>query len=126
MLPRWEHGCRYLCKPFLSNINQYIYGIYEIYYISLQHKSNLTSMITATVPSRKKLIDLKDETFKALSVMAVQRGTNLKNFIETILDRVADDYDDALQYQTLSKTDPDGKQPLTPSEQSDFENWLGV
>ncbi len=83
-------------------------------------------MITATMPTKKKLIDLKDDTFKALSVMAVQRGTNLKKFIENILDRVADDYDDKLLYDYLSKTEPKGKLPLSDSEQAEFENWLGV
>ena len=83
-------------------------------------------MITATIPTKKKLIDLKDDTFKALSVMAVQRGTNLKKFIENILDRVADDYDDKLLYDYLSKTEPKGKLPLSDSEQEEFEIWLGV
>lgn len=69
-------------------------------------------MITATLPSKKKLIDLKEDTFKALSIMAVRHGTNLKNFIETILDKVADDYDDAHLYEYLSKNEPDGKQSI--------------
>lgn len=83
-------------------------------------------MITATIPTKKKLIDLKDDTFKTLSVMAVQCGTNLKKFIENILDRVAEDYDDKLLYDYLSKTEPKGNQPLSDSEHAEFENWLGV
>lgn len=83
-------------------------------------------MITATLQSKKKLIDIKEDTFKALSSMAVQQGTNLKNFIESILDKVAVDYDDTQLYEYLSKTDLEGKQPLSSKEKKDFENWLGV
>lgn len=83
-------------------------------------------MITSALSSKKKLIDLKEDTFKALSIMAIQHGTNLKNFIETILDKVADDYEDTLMYEYLSKTDMEGKQLLDEKEQKDFENWLGI
>ena len=87
---------------------------------------NPISMLLSAVPSKRKIINIKEDTFKALSVMAVQHGTNLKSFIESILDRVADEYDDKLLYEYLSKTDPEGEQPLTASEQQAFENWLGV
>ena len=83
-------------------------------------------MITSALSSKKKLIDLKEDTFKALSIMAIQHGTNLKNFIETILDKVADDYEDTLMYEYLSKTDIEGKQLLDEKEQKDFENRLGI
>lgn len=83
-------------------------------------------MITATVQPKKKLIELKEDTFKSLSIMAIHQGTNLKRFIENILDKVASDYDDTLLYDHLSKSDPDGKLSLTQEEKSDFENWLGV
>ena len=40
-------------------------------------------MSTVSVtPSKRKIIDLKDDTFKTLSIMAIQKGTNLKNYIE--------------------------------------------
>ena len=32
----------------------------------------------ATITYKKKIIDLKEDTFKALSVMAARQGTNLK------------------------------------------------
>ncbi len=35
----------------------------------------------ATVTYKKKIIDLKEDTFKALSVMAARQGTNLKKLI---------------------------------------------
>ena len=83
-------------------------------------------MITATVAPKKKLIDLKEETFKSLSVMAIHQGTNLKRIIEKILDEVAIDYEETLLYEHLSKSAPEGKQKLDMREQDAFENWLGV
>ena len=46
-------------------------------------------MSTVSVtPSKRKIIDLKDDTFKTLSIMAIQKGTNLKNYIEDILNGI--------------------------------------
>lgn len=84
-------------------------------------------MITTAIPARKKkIIDLKEDTFKSLSIMAIQHGTNLKNFIEVILDNVASDFDDEKLYAHLLQTQPEGKEPLSAKEQEDFERWLGV
>lgn len=83
-------------------------------------------MITAELQSKKKIIDLKEDTFKALSIMAIQHGTNLKKFIEKILDNVADNYDDTSLYEHLSKVDPEGKQRISSTEKADFESWLGL
>jgi hypothetical protein len=33
----------------------------------------------------RKLIDLDGATFKALSIMAIEAGTNLKGYIESVL-----------------------------------------
>lgn len=105
----------------------YISRIYEIHYIYLLLNSQKQKiMIATTIQSRKKLIDLKESTFKSLSVMAIHEGTNLKRFIENILDKAAADFDDSLLYEHLSKTDPEGKQALGLQEKADFENWLGV
>ena len=66
----------------------------------------------ATILQRKKkIIDLKGDTFRSLSVMAASKGLNLKNFIEGLLDKVAEEYDDNKANET---------------EKEDFENWLGV
>lgn len=83
-------------------------------------------MSTATLQSRKKLIDIKEDTFRTLSIMAVQQGTNLKNFIETLLENAASNYDEERLYSYLSEKDPEGKQPLDGEEQDKFETWLGV
>lgn len=39
--------------------------------------------------TRKKIIDLKESTFKALSFQAVEAGKPLKNYIESSLDELA-------------------------------------
>lgn len=83
-------------------------------------------MGATTVNSRKKIIDLKDETFKALSMLAVQNGTNLKHYIETTLDRIAENYADKNLYAYMEKNYPDGKEPLNDTEKKQFEDWLGV
>lgn len=82
-----------------------------------------TSPVIAT---KKKLIDIKDDTFKVLSVMAVQKGTNLKNLIEELLEKIANEYNDEKLYKYLLDNDSEGKQILSDVEQSDFEKWLGI
>lgn len=59
-------------------------------------------------PTKRKIIDLDDNTFKTLSIMAIQNGTNLKKYIETILNEIAEDYEDAKIYARLSEE----RQPL--------------
>lgn len=78
------------------------------------------------VATRKKIIDIKDDTFKVLSVMAVQKGTNLKNLIEELLEKIANEYNDEKLYKYLLDNDSEGKQLLSDVEQSDFEKWLDL
>ena len=63
----------------------------------------------ATVTHRRKIIDLKEDTFKALSVMAARQGTNLKKLIENLLDKTAEEYDDSEAYRYLSENYPTGR-----------------
>lgn len=84
-------------------------------------------MNTAKIsPSKRKIIDLDDNTFKTLSIMAIQKGTNLKNYIETLLNDIAENYEDAKIYAKLSKEQPEGLIPVGKEEQDEFEKWLGV
>ena len=84
-------------------------------------------MSTVSVtPSKRKIIDLKDDTFKTLSIMAIQKGTNLKNYIEDILNSIAEDYEDAKLYAKLRKEQPEGLIRASKEEQEDFEKWLGA
>ena len=65
-------------------------------------------MSTVSVtPSKRKIIDLKDDTFKTLSILAA--------------------YDeDAKLYAKLRKEQPEGLIRANKEEQEDFEKWLGV
>lgn len=83
-------------------------------------------MTTTTVQSKKKIIDISGNTFRALSVMAASRGTNLKKFIESVLDSVAEAYDENQQYAWLVENVPEGKEKASEEEKADFESWLGV
>lgn len=80
----------------------------------------------ALSPSKRKIIDLDENTFKTLSIMAIQKGTNLKNYIEELLNEIAEDYEDAKIYAKLSKERPEGNIMLNEQEKADFEKWLGV
>ena len=81
---------------------------------------------TTLSPSKRKIIDLDDTTFKTLSIMAIEEGTNLKNYIEKVLSEIADNYEDSKFYAKLSKERPEGHVILNQHEKTDFENWLGV
>lgn len=97
--------------------------MYNMYSVSLLKMQKMDVVIPT---SKRKVIDLKDDTFRLLSVMAAQQGTNLKRFIENLLDRAAEEYDDAAIYRLLSEKRPEGKIKLNSQEKKDFENWLGL
>lgn len=80
----------------------------------------------ATVTYKKKIIDLKEDTFKALSVMAARQGTNLKKLIENLLDKTAEEYDDNEAYRYMTENYPDGQVKLDKNERKEFMDWLGV
>ena len=77
-------------------------------------------------PSKRKIINLDESTFKTLSIMAIENGTNLKNYIEKLLSDIADNYEDARLYAKLSKERPEGHVMLNEQEKAEFEDWLGV
>ena len=81
---------------------------------------------TTLSPSKRKIIDLDDTTFKTLSIMAIEEGTNLKNYIEKVLSEIADNYEDSKLYAQRRKEHTEGHVILNQQEKTDFENWLGV
>ena len=65
---------------------------------------------TTLSPSKRKIINLDETTFKTLSIMAIEEGTNLKNYIEKLLSDIADTYEDSKLYakkidETLKRID---------------------
>ena len=82
---------------------------------------------SATQPAmRLKVIDIKPDTFRALSVIAASRGTNLKHFIESSLDELVESYDDAAVYRYLQQTDPEGIEMVSEDKQDAFEKKYGL
>ena len=81
---------------------------------------------TTLSPSKRKIINLDEETFKTLSIMAIEERTNLKNYIEKLLSDIAYNYEDSKLYAKLNKERPEGHVILNQQEKDDFENWLGV
>ena len=83
-----------------------------------------TTVSTARSNSHRKLIDIPENVFQALSIKAAAMGTNLKRYIEELLRREVEDMEDAEVYRYLVATRPEGKVMLDEKEQADFENWL--
>lgn len=100
--------------------------IYIIYIVYISYICKKDGIMEATVTYKKKIIDLKEDTFKVLSVMAARQGTNLKKLIENLLDKKAEEYDDSEAYRYMSENYPDGQVKLEKNERKEFMDWLGV
>ncbi len=74
---------------------------------------------------KRKNIDLSEETFRALSVLAAANGKNLKVYIEAILDDEAKILKEESVYYEFLK-DKESQELISSDEKVAFENWLGV
>ena len=83
-------------------------------------------MATTALQSKRIIIDLSEDTFRSLSIMAANKGTNLKNRIEGLLEKAAEAYDENNQYAWLSENISEGKEMVGEEEKKAFESWLGV
>lgn len=83
-------------------------------------------MHTTTLKTKRKNIDIREDVFHFLSIKAAASGTNLKNYIEKLLEKEVEDMDETATYQYLCATRPDGSAMLNEEESKEFENWLGV
>ncbi len=83
--------------------------------------------MSATIISNKKRknIDLSEDTFRALSVLASANGKNLKAYIETILNNEAKMLTEEMIYRDFLKN-PESKEIVSSDEKSAFEAWLGL
>ena len=79
-----------------------------------------------TVSAKRKLIDIPDDTFRKLSIMAAAEGNSLKAFIENLLITEASFVNDEEIYRELLQSEPDGKIMASVEEQGAFEKWLKV
>ena len=113
-------------RPFRGTPKILKSNIYTVYIIYILYICIKDGIMEATVTYKKKIIDLKEDTFKALSVMAARQGTNLKKLIENLLDKTAEEYDDSEAYRYMTENYPDGKVKLEKNERKEFMDWLGV
>lgn len=75
----------------------------------------------------RKLIDLPDNTIKALQLRATTEGVSLKKYMEDILIKKSEEHlTDEQLYELMLMMYPDGKEKLDESEKAEFESWLGV
>lgn len=54
-------------------------------------------MATTALQLKKITIDLSEDTFHRLSIMAANKGANLKTLIEVLLEKTAEAYDENKQ-----------------------------
>ena len=83
-------------------------------------------MNNTEVHTRRKNIDIREDVYRFLSIKAAASGTNLKNYIEALLEKEVEDMNEAATYQYLCTVRPDGDVELSEEETKDFENWLGL
>lgn len=84
-------------------------------------------MITNSLTkSRRKNIDISPDTFRTLSIKAAEKGTNLKKYIEWILDNKAEEEEDLFLFNNYVKDNPDCWNLLDEEEQSKFEKEIGL
>ena len=86
----------------------------------------LCIMNTAAVRTKRKNIDIREDVYRFLSIKAAASGTNLKSYIESLLEKEVEDMNEAATYQYLCNVRPDGDVELSEEETKDFENWLGL
>ena len=97
-----------------------------VYIVYVCNKIKFRLMATTALQSKRLIIDLSEDTFRSLSIMAANKGTNLKNLIEGLLDKAAEEYDENKQYAWLSENISEGKEMVGEEEKKAFESWLGV
>lgn len=83
-------------------------------------------MATTALQSKRLIIDLSEDTFRSLSIMAANKGTNLKSLIEGLLEKAAEAYDENKQNAWLSENISEGKEMVGEEEKKEFESWLGI
>jgi hypothetical protein len=72
------------------------------------------------IVTKRKLIDLKPETEKNLRLIAVNYGQNLKSYIESVLDELANEDELLIALSNV----PEANEVLSESEKKTFINSL--
>jgi|WetSurMetagenome_2_1015567.scaffolds.fasta_scaffold775307_2 hypothetical protein len=74
---------------------------------------------------KRKNVDLTQEDFRALSIMAAANGQNLKSFIEDLLAREAKKLQEEPVFMELLKA-TEVKEVIPPDEKKRFEEKQGL
>lgn len=85
-----------------------------------------TISTSSSQPSHRKLIDIPEDVFRALSIKATAMGLNFKKYIEQLLMDEANEMEDAELYRYLASTRPEGKEMVCESEKDDFMRRNGI
>lgn len=99
------------------------YNLYILYTQCIFAIKNMSAI--SLVSKRRKNIDLSEDTFRALSVLASANGKNLKAYIETILNDEAKMLNEEMIYREFLK-DQESQEIVSSEEKESFEKWLGV
>jgi predicted transcriptional regulator len=75
---------------------------------------------------RKMVISLRPDTYQSLTSVAEAQHSTIEHFIETALNEMAEDIEDAAIYRYLSENVPEGKEMLSEDEKMEFENKYGL
>lgn len=75
----------------------------------------------------RKLIDLPNNTLKALQLRATTLGVSLKRYMEDILIQKSEEkLTDEQLYELMLMMYPDGKEKISDKEKEEFEKWLDI
>lgn len=85
-----------------------------------------TISVNQAQPSHRKLIDIPEDVFRALTVRAAAMGINLKKYIEQLLVEEAQEMEDAEIYRYLVSTRPEGQVMVDENEKDDFMRRHGI
>lgn len=70
---------------------------------------------------RRKTIELSPATLDSLSGIASGRGITVKRLIEKSLEEMAEDHDDAVTFEYLRRTRPEGFEMASEEETQEFK-----
>jgi len=76
--------------------------------------------------TKRKNIDIRPDTFRTLSIKAAEQGTNLKKYIENLLDVKAEEEEDLYLFNKFVKNNPECWEFLSEEEQAAFEKQIGL
>ncbi len=103
-----------------------MYTLYILYIFVCKTIYNFNKNKMNTVTAKKKVIDIRPETFKALSLMAVSEGKSLKSFIEHKLEEITEDFEDYMLYEYLVSNDSSKKELANEEEIASFKTLLNL